>query len=115
MFPMDFCSLIKIKKRKAEEENGPKKIRRRNPRKRLEYLDDEDEAQPFDNEDVQRDNWMAINIRWINETTPPNFEEALKCFFLNTHLKFKIQASYGFISSILFFIKNLLLDGMNCQ
>ena len=72
MFPMDFCSLIKIKKRK-----------------KVTGLKDEDEVQPmFDNEDVQRDNWMAINVRWINETTPPNFAGVLKPFLLNTRFKF---------------------------
>ena len=67
MFPMDFCCLSKIKKRK-----------------KVTGIDDEDEQGL---KDAQRDNWMAINVRWINETTPPNFEEVLKPFLLNTRFK----------------------------
>ena len=71
MFPMDFL---------LYNQNQEKK--------KVTGIDDEDEVQPvFDNEDVQRDNWMAINVRWINETTPPNFEEVLKPFLLNTRFK----------------------------
>ena len=66
MFPMDFCSISKIKKRK-----------------KVTGIDDEDEVTA-----AQRDNWMAINIRWINETTPPNFAGVLKPFLLNTRFKF---------------------------
>ena len=72
MFPMDFL---------LYNQNQEKK--------KVTGLKDEDEVQPmFDNEDVQRDNWMAINIRWINETTPPNFAGVLKPFLLNTRFKF---------------------------
>ena len=87
MFPMDFCSISKIKKRK-----------------KVTGIDDEDEVTA-----AQRDNWMAINIRWINET---NFAGVLKPFFLNTRFKFKIPMDS---SVVYFFIKILLLDGMNCQ
>ena len=94
MFPMDFCSLIKIKKRK-----------------KVTGFKDEDE-QDHEVHAILNENWTAINIRWINETTPPNFEKVLKPFFLNTHLKFKIPMDS---SVVYFFIKILLLDGMNCQ
>ena len=104
----------------TDKEPTPSKKRRRQARKKLDYLPDEpdlilnadDDADDDAEERVYRENWHAIkthtrggddsylqtliNVRWKDQDTP-DFAEVLKPVFQNASGRLRIQASNGFI------------------